>query len=750
MSETKYPQNRQTRDLRRVVARVGSFALALVLAGCGGATLTMHPGLILTPGSAILDTNCTGCNRATPTGAIVEEFSARMSDGSNADVRWSVEGNHPGSITAEGFYTPPNFLTADVETVVVTATSINDSKISASTTVTITPGFFAPLTPQNIALAPGGTATINGMLAEAGGETAIHFELVKDAASANGTNDLGRIGATHCQRGNLSSTNCTVVYTAPQTLTAPRLIDLVATVGSAHTNATILVNPAGISSSPVLHQNEQFGPVLLGGSGGDGQDYESSGSVIVGCCGGTLGALVEDGSGTQYILSNNHILALSDQASVGDAITQPGLIDNDCSPMGLTAIASLSVYSPLSAPHTNVDAALAQVATGMVDPAGRILELGAKQADGTLSAAAPGISSTGGHGETVSPGLLPMEVAKSGRTTGLTCANISAVNLDLSVDYYKDCAETVPYLSKTFTNQIAISGNGFSDAGDSGAIIVDASNAEPVGLYFAGGTDTAGVSQAVANPAPEVLAELNAQLGGNANLSFVGGADHAVSCLSYGDSTVSAAQTHALPASEMARGQQALNEAHALVNPAGGIFGVSLGKSNDHIGEAAIVVAVEENTVAQIPETIGGVRTQIIYTDVKLLQSPGVVAKTTMPGTTTALALPAATLNAAIAVKKQIAAGLMKSTPAFFGVGVGESMDNPREAALVIYVDRRHAPAELPVSFGGVRARYILMDRMHVTRSYAHSGIAAKRCGGSHTTVSGFDNLIHSVLPQLN
>jgi hypothetical protein len=104
-------------------------------------------------------------------------------------------------------------------------------------------------------------------------------------------------------------------------------------------------------------------------------------------------------------------------------------------------------------------------------------------------------------------------VAKSGRTTGLTCASISALNLDVSVDYYLDCAETKPYLTKTFTNQLAISGNQFSDAGDSGALVVDAANAEPVGLYFAGGTDASGVSQGVANPATDVLNELSAQLG---------------------------------------------------------------------------------------------------------------------------------------------------------------------------------------------------------------------------------------------
>jgi len=61
----------------------------------------------------------------------------------------------------------------------------------------------------------------------------------------------------------------------------------------------------------------------------------------------------------------------------------------------------------------------------------------------------------------------------------------------------------------------------------------------------------------------------------------------------------------------------------------------------------------------------------------------------------------------------------MLQTPAFFGVGVGQSLDNPKEAALVIYVDRKKVPAQLPATIDGLRTRYVLMDRLHVTRSYA-------------------------------
>src|SRR4030095_15073990 len=43
------------------------------------------------------------------------------------------------------------------------------------------------------------------------------------------------------------------------------------------------------------------------------------------CCSGTLGSLVTDGT-TQYVLSNNHVLARVDQAATGEDISQPGLI----------------------------------------------------------------------------------------------------------------------------------------------------------------------------------------------------------------------------------------------------------------------------------------------------------------------------------------------------------------------------------------------------------------------------------------
>ncbi len=414
-------------------------------------------------------------------------------------------------------------------------------------------------------------------------------------------------------------------------------------------------------------------------------------------------------------------------------IIQPGVIDNNCTPngegSGTTPVGVLTAWLPLSSSTTNVDAAIAQVDSGAVSANGEIQELGALQGNGALAAAPPGITSTGGKGE---GGSINLVVAKSGRTTGLTCASISATNLDVEVDYFKNCAETEAYLTKTYTNQLAIEGNQFSDAGDSGSLVVDVSNAEPVGLFFAGGVTVSGVSEGIANPAPAVLSELGTQEG--TSYTFVGAADHPVSCLNYGNSTATAAQASQLSGAQTALAQQALPQARLLVNPSAGILGAAMGKSNDRAGEAAVILYVDQSMIVAVPQTVAGVRTQVIPA------TPQAVATGTAPQSSVqSNALPPlapAVFNQAIAVKQQVAQTLMKQNPAFFGVGVGQSFDNPREAALVIYVDRSHVPATLPLAFNGLRARYIVMDRLHVTRSYLLGPVRSQGHCMSHSAAS--------------
>ena len=712
-----------------------------MLAGCGAGPVratAANSAFSISPDSALIDTNCTGCNSHNNRGSLAHQFTALLANGSPAPVIWSVSGGDraagPGSINSAGQYTPPAYLTSDRDEVLVTASLKSDPAIRATSLLTLTPGFLQPLTPENVALGAAGSITLTGYLAESGGANNIQFALSNTPSGDSGGE--GTLSVPTCQRTRHAFTSCSVTYTAPAVIASTGVTYIVASVpGSAsRTEAAVLLNTPGVTSNPATHQDALTAPMLLGSSGGNNSDFDQQGNTIVDCCSGTLGALLQDSSGRQYLLSNNHVLARSDHAAIGDTIVQPGLIDNNCTPNGggpgTVPVATLSAWLPLRSPQTNADAAIAQIASHTVDTSGNILELGGRQPDGSLAAGPPGVSSSGGKGENAT---LQLRIAKSGRTTGLTCGRVTALNLDVSVDYYHDCAETRPYLTKTFTNQIAVSGDRFSDAGDSGALIVDTANAEPIGLFFAGGIDAAGVSHGIASPAPDVLNELAGQMTDGSDLSFVGTADHEVSCLNYGDSSTSAAQARQLSDAEINRQQQALAAGRALVNPSAGILGIAPGKSSDQPGSAALIVYVDQNLAPAIPPVVDGVRTIVIPA------TPRSVALGSAPSTATAAGMPALAGSAfapALAVKRQVAHKLMQQNPAFFAVGVGQSLDNPREAVLVIYVDRGHIPSQLPSVIGGVRTRYVIMDRLHVTRSYAASFPAVHRCSPDPTAAS--------------
>lgn len=684
----------------------------------------------ISPGVGLIDTNCTGCNGTNAAGGSAEQFTATLNGGGTASVAWSVSGGDsnsgPGSISASGLYSPPSYLTADSVTVRVTATLTADAKVIASAALVVTPGFLQPLTPENAALGANGTLTMTGYIAEAGGSARINYAL---SSAANGSSGgQGLLGATNCTRSNSTFTSCTVTYTAPSTVVATASTWIVATVGNSasKTASAILLNTAGVSSDPAAHEAWLGLPAPLGSSGGNNNDYDTQGNQVKDCCGGTLGSLIQNSSGTQFLLSNNHVLARSDQASVGETIVQPGLIDDNCTPYGqpgavISPVGVLTAFVPLKLSQTNVDAAIASVNAGAVNAAGNILELGALQPNGVLAAAPPGISSTGGKGEAAT---LNMSVAKSGRTTGLTCASVSAIGLDVSVDYFTDCAETRSYLTKVFTNQIAITGNQFSDAGDSGSLVVDTANAEPVGLFFAGGVNSSGVSEGVANPVGDVLSELGTQAGGG-SYTFVGAADHAVSCLNYGNTTVKSAQARVLTDAQTVRAQNALSQARMLVSASTGILGVATGKSSDRPGEGAVILYVDRNMTVNAPATVDGVRTIVIPATARAVALGS--APLTPFDVNTAPVLTNAVLGPALKVKQQMSHRLM-GNPAFFAVGVGQSLDNPLDAALVIYVDRRMVPAQLPATVDGLRTRYVIMDRLHVTRSYAGSVPRHSRC----------------------
>ena len=127
----------------------------------------------ISPGSALIDTSCTGCNALNSHAAPVHQFTATLVGGGAAPVTWSVSGGDPasgpGRINEQGQYTPPGYLSSDRAEVLVTATLKSDPGLRATSLLTLTPGFLQPLTPENAAVGPNGSVTVTGYLAEAGG-----------------------------------------------------------------------------------------------------------------------------------------------------------------------------------------------------------------------------------------------------------------------------------------------------------------------------------------------------------------------------------------------------------------------------------------------------------------------------------------------------------------------------------------------------------------------------------------------------
>lgn len=193
---------------------------------------------------------------------------------------------------------------------------------------------------------------------------------------------------------------------------------------------------------------------------------------------GTIGARVTDGNDV-YALSNNHVYANSNKATIGDSVLQPGSYDGGTDPAD--SIGTLHDFEPLKfdGSANYMDAAIALSSTGSLD-------------NETLP------DGYGVPGSTVVNAFIGQAVQKYGRTTGLTTGSVSDINVNVNVCYRSNpvgrCTK-----SAMFVDQIAITPGAFSDGGDSGSLIVDANN-NPVGLLFAG-SDT----HTIASPIGPVL-----------------------------------------------------------------------------------------------------------------------------------------------------------------------------------------------------------------------------------------------------
>lgn len=198
---------------------------------------------------------------------------------------------------------------------------------------------------------------------------------------------------------------------------------------------------------------------------------------------GTFGARVTDGSGNLYMLSNNHVLANSNSASIGDPTLQPGPSDGGTSSDSLAWLADY-VQLQFDGSTNYVDGAISRTVSDNAD------FQTSDEGYGTPNSTIYDLDSDGDPGQisSVSSGLVGIGVQKYGRTTGLTTGEISEVNVSVDVCY--ECSGPLCFScssSAHFEDQIAITPGDFSDGGDSGSLIVtNDSDANPVGLLFAG------------------------------------------------------------------------------------------------------------------------------------------------------------------------------------------------------------------------------------------------------------------------
>jgi hypothetical protein len=210
---------------------------------------------------------------------------------------------------------------------------------------------------------------------------------------------------------------------------------------------------------------------------------------------GTLGCLVKK-DGATFILSNNHVLANSNDASPGDPILQPGPVDGGT--VARDQIATLEAFVPIrfQTPEPPSECSFATAVIGLLN-AGcvaigsrtryRIVSI--RQQENLVDAAiarplrdtdvVDRIHEIGAISGTASA-TLGMALKKSGRTTGLTTGAVDQIDVTADVQYG-------PGRVARFTDQLLA--GPMSQGGDSGSAVLDDRN-RLVGLLFAGSDAT--------------------------------------------------------------------------------------------------------------------------------------------------------------------------------------------------------------------------------------------------------------------
>jgi hypothetical protein len=210
---------------------------------------------------------------------------------------------------------------------------------------------------------------------------------------------------------------------------------------------------------------------------------------------GTLGCLVTK-NGERLILSNNHVLANSNDAQVGDPILQPGPIDGGRFPAD--HIADLADFVPIkfNQPEPPSDCSTARAVIAVLNGICRAISSRTRyqivrvQSEENLVDAAVArpldaadvvdeILEIGSITDVAQAGL-GTSVKKSGRTTEFTTGQILQIDVTTDVDYGAGRIAR-------FTDQLLA--GPMSQGGDSGSAVLDDED-RLVGLLFAGSDNT--------------------------------------------------------------------------------------------------------------------------------------------------------------------------------------------------------------------------------------------------------------------
>ncbi|MBN1316775.1 MAG: hypothetical protein JXA42_14950 [Anaerolineales bacterium] len=226
------------------------------------------------------------------------------------------------------------------------------------------------------------------------------------------------------------------------------------------------------------------------------------------CTAGTFGCVVER-DGEQYILSNNHVLALINQAAVGDPILQPGPADGGTMADQIATLADFVRIDfgaeSASCKWANAVESGANFIARMFKSSHRLqavkLTKGVNQVDAAIAKPlspdliSPEIGEIGVPAG-VAQATLGTRVKKTGRTTGFTAGTILAIEMTTQIEYDGPKA--------TFQNQYMATG--MSQPGDSGSCVLDQNNCV-VGLLFAGSSQAT-----IINPIDYVMEALNVSI----------------------------------------------------------------------------------------------------------------------------------------------------------------------------------------------------------------------------------------------